>query len=158
MLAHGDCRIDWRPPEKRTTRWRLRAPARRAGRGRLAGFEVQPSALVEALHGAGGPPIQVAQQLHEGRHQRAPDDKGIDQHGEAEPDSEELDRRDLIGDQAQEDHRHEEGGRRDDAAAALQARRNGLLVGGAVVVLFLDPRDEEAPRSPWTTRRRRRTS
>ena len=50
---------------------------------------------VQSAQGTGSPPVQVPGQSHEGRHQDAAHERGVDEDGEREPQPQELDEGDL---------------------------------------------------------------
>ena len=57
------------------------------------GTLLNAEAVVEATQRGRRPPVGLAGQLHERRHERAADDEGVHQHGEAEAEAEHLDER-----------------------------------------------------------------
>ena len=104
---------------------------------------VEPESLVEATQRRGRPPVALAEQLHGGGHEERPDDGGVDEDGDGEPDAELLDGEDLAGGEAGEDDDDEERGGGDDAAAALQADGDGEVAVAGLVVHLLDAREQE---------------
>jgi hypothetical protein len=94
--------------------------------------------------GGGGPPVALAEELHGGGHEQGPDDRGVDEHGDGEPDPELLDGEDLTSGEAGEHDDDEQHGGGDDAAAALQADGDCEVVVAGFVVHLLDAREQEA--------------
>lgn len=50
---------------------------------------------MEASEWAGSPPVDAAGEFHRGRDEQAPDQSGVDEHGEREPDAEEFEEADV---------------------------------------------------------------
>ena len=103
----------------------------------------EPEAVVEPPQRAGRPPVGVAGEAHERRHQRRADEEGVDEHGQREPDAEHLHERHLPGGEGEEHDGDQHRRGRDDPPGALQPDRHGRHRIRPAIVLFLDPRQEE---------------
>ena len=112
--------------------------SRRCGR-RL----VQAVAVVEAAQRRGRPPVALAQQLHGRRHEQRAHERGVDDDGDGQADTELLDGEDLAGGEPGEDHDDERRCRGDDPPRALQAHGDGEVVVAGLVVHLLDAGEQE---------------
>mmetsp|Transcript_8783 Transcript_8783/g.28972 ORF Transcript_8783/g.28972 Transcript_8783/m.28972 type:complete len:243 (+) Transcript_8783:513-1241(+) len=83
-----------------------------------------------AMHGR-GPPVPVAQQRHDGRHQHDADYKGVGEHGKHNDEADLVDDEGGRGEQAGEGKRHDGPGGGDDGAVGPQARHDGVVVAQA---------------------------
>src|SRR6185312_8578534 len=87
-----------------------------------------PEPLVQPAHRRRRPPVVSAEQVHEGRHQHHPDDRGVGKHGQRQPETEHPHDRHLGRHQRRErnGHQHSRGG--DHPAGTSDAERNGFIV------------------------------
>ena len=107
--------------------------------GRLA--EADP--VVQAAQRGRRPPVPLAEQRHQGRHQQRADDGGVDQHRQGRAHAELLDEQHPGGGEGADRDREQQRRGGHDAAGALEAQRHRVLRLGPRVVRLLDARQQE---------------
>jgi hypothetical protein len=98
---------------------------------------------VESPQRRRGPPVRRPGQTHEGRHEQAPDDRGVQHHGQRQADAEQLEERHVGGAERQECDGQQGGGGAHDPPGPLEPERHGCCVPAGAVVLLLDAGQEE---------------
>ena len=89
------------------------------------------------------PPVEVAHQLHRGRHEHQPDDGGVEEDRDGERDADLLDLGQAGHREDQEDEDHDHGRARDRLRRVRQTAGHGGPVVMGLVVALLDPREQE---------------
>ena len=89
------------------------------------------------------PPVPVAEQAHRRRQQHAPDERGIDQHGDRQPQPELLDDHQPERHEDREHHDHDRRRARDHARRDRDALRHGVVRRQPAVARLLDPGEDE---------------
>ena len=107
------------------------------------GTVLDAEAIVEAAQRSRRPPVGLAGELHERRHQRARMMVASISTASARPMPNSLMKRDARRGEGEERDRQEQRGGGDDAAGALQAEGDRVVVVAGAVVLLLDPREQE---------------
>ena len=91
------------------------------------------------------PPVPLAEQRHQARHEQGADDRRVDHDGEAGPHPELLDEDDVGRGERAYRHAEEQRCGGHDPAGALEPEGHRLRVRQPRVVVLLDPRQQEDP-------------
>src|SRR3954447_15124807 len=104
---------------------------------------VQPVTGVDTAQWLGRPPVVLAEQPHRGRDEERPNQRGVDDDGNGQPDAQLLDGEHLTGSEAGEDDDDEGSRRGDDASGTLQSHGDRQVVVARLVVHLLDAGQQE---------------